>query len=508
MMLYEHPIYIDFVKRYAFDIDRFAVEVCGVELTTQQIEIARSIEPFGSRTSVSSGHGIGKTLLIAVVSLWHLICYKDSNTLLTAPKVEQVRNLVWKEFANIRNKAIAKGQFAWLFGDDGFVVIEAMRVYIKGSKENWYVIAKTSPKGSPENLAGAHGDYYLLIADEASGIPDENYGVLTGALTDDRNRALLTSQPTRNNGFFYDTHHTLNKNHGGTWNSITTSSIDSPLVGANFILEKRKAYTEEQYKVKVLGQFPDVISGMLIPREAIEKCYTRGRIIEDDEPYGWMLSVDIGGGEGRDYSVATLCRVIGSGTQGDDARRIEVVNIPYHSNTRNIHNFLGDVLNFYRNQDSTIVTAIDVMGMGHGAPSFLESADMMNIYKVRWGKPCFQTENKELFHDMIAHAHVSLQRAIMAGRVSFLTDKHKSRILDEGARIPYDFDSQFRYKILSKQERASKGIPSPDIWDTLAFMFLEGLQYNVNSNYGTETNSHISEKMNKYANAFVGMNDD
>lgn len=502
MQLFEHPFYLDFVRRYAFDIDRFAIEVCGVDLTLQQVDVAHSIETYGSRTTVSSGHGTGKTKLIAVTACWHLLCYKYSNTLLTAPKVEQVRNLVWKEFANIKNTAVERGQFAWLFGDDGYVMIEATRVFVRNSKDNWYVIAKTSPKGAPENLAGAHGENYLLIADEASGIPDENYGVLTGALTDDKNRALLTSQPTRNSGFFYDTHHRLSIANGGTWNAITLSSEDSPLVGANFILEKRKAYTEEQYKVKVLGQFPDNISGMLTPREAIEDCFSRGRIIQDDEPYGWIQLVDIGGGEGRDSSVLTYARIIGTGNDGVDARRLEIVRIPLYANTRNIHNFLGDVRAHSLDKDESMITAIDVMGLGHGAPSFLESAGMSNIHKVRWGNSCFQTENKELYNNMVAHAHVSLQRAILDGRVSFLTDAHRTRILDEGARIPYGFDNQFRYKILSKQERSGMGIPSPDIWDTLAFAFLEGLQYNVHSNYGADTDSKAQEKLSKYAGMF------
>ena len=52
-----------------------------------------------------------------------------------------------------------------------------------------------------ENLAGLHGDWLMIWADEASGVPDANFGVMGGALSDKRNRMVLTSQPTRNNGF-------------------------------------------------------------------------------------------------------------------------------------------------------------------------------------------------------------------------------------------------------------------------------------------------------------------
>ena len=38
-------------------------------------------------------------------------------------------------------------------------------------------------------------------------------------------------------------------------------------------------------------------------------------------------------------------------------------------------------------------------------------------------------------------------------------------------------DEQARFKILSKEEMARKGIKSPDLVDTFAFMFLEGAAY-------------------------------
>lgn len=507
MRYFEHPDFFSFVDRYACNIERFALEVCNTILTQQQIDMVQSVQVPGSRTSVSSGHGTGKTRAIAVVVLWHLLCYIRSNTLLTAPKVEQIRNLVWKEITTVVDEAIEAGQFNWIFGDKGYLVVETKRVYIRGSKDNWYAIAKTAPRGSPENLAGAHGKYYLLIADEASGIPDDNYSVLLGALTGDDNRALLTSQPTRPSGFFYRTHHELAKRNGGAWNTLTMSSLDSSLVGTKFILDKLKEYSTEQFLVKVLGEFPQNIGGMLTSREAIDKCFKRGRIIQDNEAYGLMLPTDIGGGEGRDYSTSLLARIIGTGNAAENARRVEIIEIPLYSNTTNIHNYLAQVYQYAKRQDATMVTPIDVMGLGHGAPSILEAQGMSNIHKVRWGQPCFQLDNAEIYHNLVAQAHVSLQRAVLEGRLSFLTTKHKERILDEGSRIPYTFDSQFRYQILGKNERTAKGIPSPDIWDAIAFLFLEGIQYNVHSNYGTDLdNLDVDSKKSLYISAFDGFN--
>ena len=130
--------YIDFVERYAFDLVKFAVEVCGMTPTWQQIELLQSVQPSGSRTTVRSGHGTGKSRSIAVIVLWHLLCYPDSNTLITAPKIEQVRNVAWKEIVDVINLMKIRGNHAWIAE---YVEAEAERIFIKNSKQTWFVIA-------------------------------------------------------------------------------------------------------------------------------------------------------------------------------------------------------------------------------------------------------------------------------------------------------------------------------------------------------------------------------
>ena len=93
MRLIDDPRYLHFATRYAFDLVRFAAEVVGMTPTHQQVELFQSVAPPGSRTSVRSGHGSGKSRSLAVITLWHLLCYPKSNTMLTAPKIEQVRNV-------------------------------------------------------------------------------------------------------------------------------------------------------------------------------------------------------------------------------------------------------------------------------------------------------------------------------------------------------------------------------------------------------------------------------
>ena len=63
------------------------------------------------------------------------------------------------------------------------------------------------------------------------------------------------------------------------------------------------------------------------------------------------------------------------------------------------------------------------------------------------------------------------------GRFKVRTAYLKSKVTEQLTRIPYTFDDQARFKILSKEEMRRKGITSPDIVDTFAFIFLSGVGY-------------------------------
>ena len=193
--------------RYRYDITRFMIEALDMTPTWQQDLLLSSIALDGSRTTVSSGHGTGKSASAGVVALWHLLFFDESIMMFTAPSINQLRNIVWKEISKCLAR-LRNGSLSWLAE---YVEIFSEKVYIKGYDKTWHIIAKTASKHNPTTIAGQHGDNYFLWGDEASGIDDKIYDVALGALTHESNRCVLTSQPTRNAGFFYETHHRLKK---------------------------------------------------------------------------------------------------------------------------------------------------------------------------------------------------------------------------------------------------------------------------------------------------------
>ncbi len=420
-------------------------------------------------------HNTGKTRSAGVIALWHLLFFPHSIMLFTAPQIDQLRKQVWKEI-QICLDLLKEGRLSWLAS---YVEILAESVYIKGCAKTWHIFAKTAPPNRPTNLAGLHGDNLLIWCDEAAGVVDEVFDVLVNALTHDDNRMVLTSQPARPSGFFFDTHHRLSIRAGGVWNNLTFNSEDSHIVGLKMIKSALMQYgsrEDPQYMIRVRGLFPNLRGEFLMTHLDSRKAW-EGRALKKGkhDDYGYFMAVDVGGGVGRDDSSIVIAKVWGNKQFGDRARRIEVTHIPLCKNNDNIHE-LTAVINECMIQYPNITLLLDANGAGAGLGQHLKSIGI--YYKpIFWGGQCFSTAMRKQYVNKRAQAYVCLSRALSSDRFKIRTLYLKGKIEEQLTRIPYTLDEQARFKILSKEEMARKGIKSPDLVDTFAFMFLEGAAY-------------------------------
>lgn len=420
-------------------------------------------------------HNTGKSRSAGVVALWHLLFHEDSITLFTAPSITQLREIVWKEISICLN-LLRTHNLGWLAD---YVAIFAEKIYIKGYDKSWHVIAKTASKHKPESIAGQHGDNYLLWGDEASGIDDKIYDVALGALSHKDNRCVLTSQPTRNAGFFYETHHRLSHRNGGAWTSLTFNGEQSPIVSDEMLLEMLEKYGSRDdagYMIRVRGLFPDLSNEFLVTRTQLDGCYVGDSLLTGQhDDFGYVITVDVGGGVGRDDSTIAVSKVWGYANHGTDARRAEVVDIPLCKNKDTVHEIMGiidECLVTYPN--ATLV--VDDNGAGLLLGQELRARGM--FYKsAKWGGQCFSNENRKDYFNKRSQANVCLSRAIAQGRFKIKTTKHKAKIQEQVTRIPYTFDEHARFKVLSKEEMLKRSIRSPDIADVFAYLFLEGVAY-------------------------------
>ncbi|MBF7696191.1 hypothetical protein [Acinetobacter rathckeae] len=487
--LKEIPEWWELCTKYRYDIYAFAVEALGIKPTWQQELLFRSIAFDGSRTSVASGHGTGKTASAGIVALWHLLFFDESIMMFTAPQIGQLKKQVWKEIS-INLERLRNGGLAWLAEYVGY---QSEMVYIKGYKEKWHVFAKTAPKHQPTNIAGNHGDNYMVWGDEACGISDEVWDVVLGALTHQDNRAVMTSQPAKSSGMFYDTHHRLSHRVGGAWVSLVFNGEESPIVSMASIREQLLKYgsrDDPQYQIRVLGRFPDRLDEFLVSMRQAEDAYVGSCIFDDKEhtDYGYVITVDVGGGVGRDDSVIAVSKVWGEAQWGDRARRVEVVDIPLCKNKDDIDELYGVIthlLDCYSN--ATLV--VDDNGAGKGLGQKLKN-NGYHYTPVYWGGACFNNENRKQYFNKRAQAYVCFARAVAQGRFKLKVKKFATKFKDQIIHIPYSFDDQSRYKIMSKDEMRKQGIKSPDLGDAFAFLFLENVHYAE----AYESTHHVTEE--------------
>lgn len=453
------PRYKDFVKRYRFDWKRLAVELVGKEPSWQQRKIIDSAQRIGSRTTVSSGHGTGKSDMTSIMIIAYMLTFPNARVVLVANNARQVQIGVWKYLKSNWNAILQK--HGWL---QQYFTITETAFYENSQKGIWQTNAKSCRIGNEEALAGEHAAHLFVIVDEASGVSDKAFGVLGGALTETDNRMLLLSQPTRPAGFFYDTHHELSEPRG-KWRSIRLNSEESPFVTVDFILEKRLQYggrESPEYLIKVRGEFPATIAGMLLGRADLDRSAKLNLHMPDG--WGWVALVDVG--NGRDRSVLNICKVWGQRMERI-VKCVKLVEQP--SNVDPV--YFADIIHAELREElyPNITIAVDSDGVGYDTATCLERHGH-RVQRIRWGKTMHSTSDKQRFKNQRAYANVMARDAIKQGRMQI---DRNVKTAEQGCKIPCAINESGQWVMMPKPMMKEKfNISSPDRWDTFCFSML------------------------------------
>lgn len=231
------------------------------------------------RLSIRSGHGVGKSSFLAITTIWFLSCYFPTKMPCTAPTAHQLGDVLWAEIAKwLRQLQLTMpelaSQFEWT--RDEF--------RLKDAPKESFAVARTARADKPEAFAGFHSDNMLIIADEASGIPDVIFEVGQGALSGENTFVILTSNPTRRSGYFFDSHH---KNRA-QWSCMTINGEECELVSKQFIEDMAYQYGRDSnvYRVRVQGEFPFSEDDVVIPLDLCEEAKVRDVAAFGQEVWG------------------------------------------------------------------------------------------------------------------------------------------------------------------------------------------------------------------------------
>ena len=289
----ENP-FIKLMARYRDDPVAFAREVAGIEPDEWQVELLDAVAaPAIRRISVRSGHGVGKSTAVALAAVWHVLMRVPSKTVVTAPTSSQLFDACFAEMKNVAKRL--KPPF------DNLLELKSDRIELKSHPESTFISCRTSRAEQPEALAGVHSPSVLLIADEASGIPSSVFEAASGSMSGHSATTILTGNPTRNTGFFYDTHNRLRDD----WYTMHVSCVDSPRVSEDFVEDMKRRYGEDSpaYHVRVLGNFPPSEEDTVIPVSLIEHAMANDIKVHEDTIAIWGLDVARQGGD-----ASVLCK--------------------------------------------------------------------------------------------------------------------------------------------------------------------------------------------------------
>lgn len=286
--------FLKLMARYRDDPVAFAREVIGIEPDEWQIELLDAVAaPAVRRVSVRSGHGVGKSTAVAMAAIWHVLMRIPSKTVVTAPTSSQLFDACFAEMKNVAKRL--KPPF------NNLLEIKSDRIELKSQPEATFISCRTSRAEQPEALAGVHSENVLLIADEASGVPNAVFEAASGSMSGHNATTILTGNPTRNTGFFYDTHSRLRDD----WYTMHVSCVDSPRVAEDFVDDMKKRYGEDSpaFHVRVLGNFPPSEEDTVIPVALIDAAMNNDIRIHEDTTCIWGLDVARQGGD-----ASVLCK--------------------------------------------------------------------------------------------------------------------------------------------------------------------------------------------------------
>lgn len=413
--------------------------------------------------TIKSGHGIGKTSFLSVASLHFLICYFGAQIGVTANSEDQLKDIFLKELSkwarklpeyltsNMSEQTVSSG----LQLRDS---VEILDTFVRiGAEKDWFLRARVARPEKPEALAGLHGQYVLLIVDEASAVHDRVFEVMKGSLTGDNYIVIYTSNPTRNEGEFYNSH-----KKGSAYTKLSFNSRHSPIVKDGYIEKMEHDYPSngeehsDEVKIRVDGEFAGeaemddkgwipLFSNLRILFEP-----DRGQIINRA-----IIGVDPAG-RGLDRSIihvrdnVYLKEVLNERTSSepDLARKVETIRDVYNCSSNDI--------------------AIDAFGIGAKVVANINTKAGENVNAILTDKP---REGDLKHHTFKSELAWRFREWVAKGGI-IITNNQKAWE-NELEKIKYKRDQQGRIMLMPKEMFKKEYRFSPDRFDAATMTFFK-----------------------------------
>lgn len=433
--------FIQFITLYRADPVLFVKEVLGVEPDEWQQDFLNAVASGERKISIRSGHGVGKSTTASWAMLWFLLTRYPVKVVVTAPTSAQLYDALFAELKRWVKELPQPIQ--------ELLDVKQERIELKASATEAFISARTSRAEQPEALQGVHSDNVMLVADEASGVPEAVFEAAAGSMSGHNALTILLGNPVRSSGFFFDTHNRLKDE----WWTRRVSCLDSTRVSKEYVQDMKSRYGEESnaYRIRVLGEFPRSDDDTIIPMELLESAKHRDTRAYDDAPIVWGLDV---ARFGSDSSV--LCK-----------RQSNVVHTLERWRNLDLMQLTGAVVAQYeacdhKNRPAEIL--VDSIGLGAGVVDRLRELRLpargINVSESPAMGGTYLNLRAELWHKA---------KAWLEKRDCKIPNNED--LIGELATVRYTFTSNGKIKIESKDDIRRRGLKSPDMADAFVLTF-------------------------------------
>lgn len=392
--------------------------------------------------AVASGHGVGKSALVAMVITWALSTCEDTRIVVTANTATQLDTKTVPEVSKWMHMATNKHWWD--------VKATSVTVREDAHARMWRADFIPWSENNTEAFAGLHnkGKRIVVIFDEASSIADKIWEVTEGALTDTETEIiwLAFGNPTLNTGRFRECFGRLKHR----WQCVQVDSRRVSGTNKAQIAQWIEDYGEDSdfVRVRVKGDFPRAGSTQLIAGDIVASC--RRYVAEGYDTSPRLLSVDvarfgddqtvIGMRQGRRFWIVAKYR----GLPLDQTAERVIEQIERH------------------HPDGVIV---DADGMGAGVVDHLDLRGYSDhVFEFHGGEAADDTPK---YFNKRAECWGRMADALRAGMQ--IPDDAELEMDLTGPQ--YGYNNKQQIQLERKEDMKKRGLASPDLGDALAMTF-------------------------------------
>lgn len=428
------------------------------------------LEQVAWSSAVASGHGVGKSAIVAWLVQWFMSTRIDVRGVVTASTQFQLEDKTWPELQKWHNLLINKHWFVWRATTYSFAA------YVDEEKQKTYrFTAATVSEQKTEAFAGLHneGKAVVVVFDEASGIPSKIWEVASGVMTDGEGFFLAFGNPTNPVGEFADCFG-KNANFYPYRRHIDSRSVRHTNKGELQKIIDKYGAESDQAKVRVYGLFPEHAMNGFMEADAVRAAMNREEVVRDSSA-ALIMSVDVGH-DGDDSSVIGF-------RQGWDARSFPREKIAKMKTTR-----LVERICVLANQYLPDIIVVECIGPGVGVCDQLEDLGW-KVYRAYPGTPV------EVDYVNLRAKWWSKMRDWIYEPISAICNS--TDLFDQLTKIQYALRrSDGKTLMESKKEMKDRGVPSPDDADQLMLTFAVDVprrDRNLNKNANRRTRMSKTE---------------